>query len=423
MSNVLATRFANTPVLAAEGQAEWFNECLSAASVEMGRITEREQAGELITVDGFWPEEGSWLSMFRPYRVDNGTLTIPIRGVLLHDFSYQLFDWATGYTYIRRAFERGWADPNVQRIAMVINSGGGQVAGNFDLVDYIYTRRDEKPIQAFVNEHAYSAAFSLASLAHKVTMPRTGGVGSVGVVTAHVDYSGAMDKAGIKVEFVHAGKHKVEGNSYAPLSPDAKNRMQARIQGLYDIFAATVSRNLNISEQAVRDTEALTYSAAEAIEVGFAHEIRPIDEAIAAFAGSTPKTAGDVTMSKEQQIESAVTQADVDAARAEGRQEGAQAERERIQGILGSDEAASRRELAFHLSLNTDMSVESAKGILAVSPETQPSADGGAKGSHFEQAMGQNNPEIEGEGGEGATELSPGEQLIRDYKAASGSAK
>src|SRR5690625_4142211 len=82
---------------------------------------------------------------------------------MLHAVGYSFFGWATGYTYSREAFEGGMADPDGARIAMVINSGGGEVAGNFDLVDTIRGYRGQKPIEAFVDEHAYSAAFSLAS--------------------------------------------------------------------------------------------------------------------------------------------------------------------------------------------------------------------------------------------------------------------
>src|SRR5690625_6800315 len=97
------------------------------------------------------------------------------------------------------------ADPDVARIAMVINSGGGEVAGNFDLVDTIRGYRGQKPIEAFVDAHAYSAALSLASAADRIHVPRTGRVGSVGVVTAHIDVSEALQKQGATLEVSDGG--------------------------------------------------------------------------------------------------------------------------------------------------------------------------------------------------------------------------
>lgn len=113
--------------------------------------------------------------------------------------------------------------------------------------------------------------------------------------------------------------------------------------------------------------------------------------------------------------------AGLDAARAEGRKEGAQAERERIQGILGSDEAKSRGGLALHLSMNTELPVEAARSVLGASPEeAKPEAAApAAAGADFRAAMSSNNPNLGGEGGD-TQEVSASEQLIRDYKAATG---
>lgn len=422
MSNLLAARFADVPVMVGADRANWMTDCLRAAGAEVERLNERASSEQAAMIDDFWFEADDWRSSYRPYKVDaSGTLLIPVKGMLLHDFGWAVGDYATGYTYVERAFNRGMADPSVQRIGFMIDSGGGEVAGNFDMVDRMYAQRGQKPVAAFVNEHAYSAAFSIASVADKVYVARTGGVGSVGVVTSHVDASGLMEKMGYKITFIYAGEHKIDGNPYAPLPEAVKNRMQARIDGLYSIFVSTVARNLGVEEQAVRDTEALTYSAEEAVSMGFAHEVRSFDEALAAFSGSRIQPAGEVTMSEANQTPEAI-QAGLDAARAEGRKEGAQAERERIQGILGSDEAKSRGGLALHISMNTELPVEAARSVLSASPEeAKPEAAApAAAGADFRAAMANDNPNLAAEGGENATQLSAAEQLVKDYKAATG---
>lgn len=418
--NNLAARFANMPVMVNAGHEAWLSNCIQGTIVEVAKLEQRASSEKAALIDDFWPDKDDWRASYRPYKVSaDGTLTIPVKGMLLHDFSWQIGDWATGYTYIERAYNRGMDDPMVQRIAFVIDSGGGEVAGNFDMVDRMFKRRDEKPVAAMLNEHAYSAAFSIASVAKQRYVPRTGGSGSVGVVTSHVDISKMLDDYGYKITFIHAGKHKVDGNSYEPLAEDVKNRMQARIDGLYDIFVSTVARNIGIDEQAVRDTEALTYSAEESVQIGFMTEVRSFDEALAAFSGSRITTVGEVQMSEATQTTEA-TQASLDAARAEGRKEGAQAERERIQGILGCDEAKSRSSLATHLAMNTDMSVDTAKGVLANSAEEKKAeaAAPAATGADFAAAMSKGNPELSQE--DATAEVSAADQLIKDYQAATG---
>lgn len=349
MSNPFLARIDGEPMLVAEGSANQFTTLLEA-------LINHEHAQHVMSTEfasqgDFWTELGEWDSkMFRPYRVSNGMLQIPVKGALLKDFPYQFYGMATGYEYVRAAFDRGLADPDVNGIAFVFDTPGGMVAGNFDLVDHIYKNRDKKKMAGFANEHAYSAGYSLISAVDpgSLYVARTGGVGSIGVVTAHVDYSEAMKNAGVKVTFIHAGKYKVEGNPYEALSDEAKERIQTRIDGLYSLFVSTVARNRGMDEKAIRETEALTFSAEEAVSNGLADAIGSLDDAIAAFAASMSKEDEEMT----KQDTAAVDQAAIDAARAEGMAAGANAERARISAIVHSEAGAKRPKAALKMATN-----------------------------------------------------------------------
>ena len=288
MTNHWLARFSDEPALVAPGHKDRFEAALHALdAATLGNNVQLQDALSFKSgsPDAFWTELGEWGSKrLRPYVVsDNGTLIIPVKGVLLHDFPYQYFSYATGYEYIWRAFERGLSDENVKRIALLIESPGGEVAGTFDLVDRIYAARGSKPVRAFAHEFAYSAAYSIASAADDIVVSRTGGVGSIGVVTAHVDFSKALEADGVKVTFIYAGAHKVDGNAYEALPAAVKLRIQQRIDTLYAVFVDTVARNRNLDAAAVRATEALTYTADEAIEVGLADSKGALDAAMAEF--------------------------------------------------------------------------------------------------------------------------------------------
>jgi signal peptide peptidase SppA len=342
--------------------------------------------------DDFWPPEegGEWARALRPYTVVDGVLQIPIRGVLLHDFPYQFFGWATGYRYIEKAFQRGMDDTNVRGIAFIIDSPGGSVAGCFDAVDRMLEAREgnDKPVRAFAAELACSAAYAMAIVADSITVSRTGYVGSVGVVTSHMDVSKLYEEMGVKITFIHAGKHKVEGNSFEPLSDEAKNRIQAHVDELYSTFVAYVAANRGLEEQAVRDTEALVFSASESIGVGFADSIGKLDEEMAEWSAALETDAGDYTMSTKTPAAdgaATLTQADLDAAKVSGRQEGAAAERERVTAILTSPEATGRESTAQHLALKTNQTAEEAVALLTTLPKAEaakpaPEKQKGAKG-------------------------------------------
>lgn len=375
-----------------------------------------EFAAAMASVDeNWWGEPGSFRSMIRPYIVKDGILQIPVKGVLLHDFPFQFGSWATGYEYIWKAFERGLADGSVKGIALVIDSPGGEVAGNFDLVDKMFAKRGTKPVRAYAMESAYSAAYSIASVGDTITVSRTGGVGSIGVVTAHVDLSGMMEQRGAKVTFIFAGKHKVDGNPYAPLPEDVQLRIQQRIDELYGVFVSTVARNRGMSEEAVRATEALTFTASQATSNGLADEVGSLEDAMAAFAV-------DMSLNEEDENMADFTQAQFDegtaAARSEGlsagRTEGATAMRTRIEAVVASDEGKKRPSMAMKMAIGekfaaldadtiigmlADMPEEKAEAPAPKVDETEPKGKEGAA-ADFAAAMSKGNPDLSG-GGEG----------------------
>lgn len=390
MNNPFLATFENQPAMISLGTEARFKAFLDKAVSTLDTI--EANTNPVTMQDDFWPTADSWMSAYRPYVVKNGILMIPVKGVLLNDFGYALGNWATGYTYIARAFDRGLADSNVKGIAFVIDSGGGAVAGNFDLVDRIYAARGQKPLRAFAAEHAYSAAYSIASAADNIVVSRTGGVGSIGVVTSHFDMSKRVEAEGYKITFIHFGKHKVDGNSYEALPPEVKERIQGRIDTLGQVFVSTVARNRGMKEKAVRDTEALTFTAEEALSNGLADTIGSLEDAIVAFATDLSKTE-DENMFTQEQLDAAVATATASAKEegkaagiTEGMSAGVTQERARVSAIVNSDAGTARPKAAMKMALNDKFAALDADAIvelLADLPEEKaetPAAEAAPKG-------------------------------------------
>lgn len=403
--------FINQPVLLAAEGRDQFMSCMTA-------MQQHPKFGELCETahndDSYWPDAGDWRTIYRPYVVKDGILQIPIKGVLLHDFAWQFASWATGYEYIWRAFQRGMDDSAVKGIALIVNSPGGMVAGCFDALDKMVALKAEvgKPVRAFAQESAYSAAYAIVMVADSINVSRTGGVGSIGVLTSHLDVSGAMDQAGYVVTFIHAGKHKVDGNAYEALPDAVKARIQERIDELYGIFVSAVAQGRNMDDAAVRATEALTFTATQAISNGLADNIGTLDDALATFVADLSNNDGEETMSQVQDDSAATATAEPAAAAATATAsvpasaivEARQSERARMKGITGCDEAKGREDLANHIAYNTDMSVDDAKKMLAAAPlASAPAVENTDEGAStpFNAAMNNGNPDVGAGAGEG----------------------
>lgn len=404
MSNPLIARFAGEPALVDQHSVERFQSCLTQAATHPDFAQIMASSGD----DDFWTED-RWVSRLRPYVVKDGILQIPVKGVLLHDFPYALGDWATGYEYIWQAFKRGCGDfatGVIKGIALIEDTPGGMVAGCFDAVDRMVALKEKVgvPVRAFAHESAYSAGYAIATVADHIVVSRTGGVGSIGVVTSHMDVSGAMERIGYKITFIASDPSKVEGNPYEPLSADAEARIQARIDELFTIFVAAVSRSRGLSEDAIRnDLKAHCYTATQALSNGLADSIGSLEDATSAFADfldAPSDNTGEPEMTTPvETVDMAVHEQAVTDARAAGVAEGAAAMQARIGAILGSDEAKGREDLAQHFAFKSGMSAEDAVAALAAAPKAvAPAApvaeEPEAAAPTFADAMANGNPEI-----------------------------
>jgi signal peptide peptidase SppA len=422
IDSILARFGDQRPTLIGNDQVEEFMGHMRAMAGDE-KILEA-MSSEYAVDPNFWLSSDNWMSRFRPYTVKEGILHIPVKGVLCHDMPWQFGSYATGYEYIWQAFVRGLEDDGVKGVALAIHSPGGDVAGNYDLVDKMYARKGEKPVTAFAAEGAYSAAYNIASVADKVVVTRTGGVGSIGVLTMHMDYSKMLENVGMKVTMVSApkGGHKTERQPYVALSPDAEARMQARVDELYEMFVASVSRNRGMDAAAIRDTKALTFGATEAVSLGLADSIASFEDALSAFSTeletyneeedqmATPADKTTATAAATAEAEALKTQAFAEG-KAEGIKEGMSAAKTRITAITGSDVGKARPKAAASAAMNTDMDAESAVAFLAtldeekteatapVAPVTDDKTDAkntAQGGKNFDSFMSTNNPNLGG---------------------------
>jgi ClpP class serine protease len=147
----------------------------------------------------------------------------------------------------------------------------------------IYAARGRKPIWAILDEHAYSSAYAIASAADRIIVPRTGGVGSIGVIALFADISKMLQAGGITVNVIQFGARKADGVEVIPFSPEARERFQSDVNTLGELFVATVARNRGIKPDLVRATEADAFMGAEGVRLKLADAVASPDAAFAEF--------------------------------------------------------------------------------------------------------------------------------------------
>jgi HK97 family phage major capsid protein len=218
------------------------------------------------------------------------TAVIPVFGILVNRVaSLDISETGTGVDALAQQFRQAMANPDVRNVVLLFDSPGGSVYGIDEFAQEIFDARGQgKRIVAQIDPLAASAAYYLAAQADDIYMTPSGEAGSIGVRAMHQDLSKALAAKGIAVTHISAGKYKVEGNPFEPLSDDAKAFMQQRVNEYYDAFVKAVARGRDAKVADVRNGfgEGRVVGAAEAKKLGMVDRIATFEETLARIGAS-----------------------------------------------------------------------------------------------------------------------------------------
>lgn len=312
-------------------------------------------------------------------RVDGGVAMITIEGSLVNRGAWiGASSGLTSYEGISAQLTEATEREDVTSVILDLDSPGGEAGGTPNLGAQVRALRDKKPVMAVVNDMACSAAYWIASQASEIVVSETSAVGSIGVISLHVNRAGELAQKGLAPTLIMAGAHKADGHPFGPLPEDVKADWQATIDALYGLFCNAVAggRGEKLTAAAARETEARVFYGRAAIKAGLADRVGSFEATLAALkrrrparAATTSPTGKGTRMSAENETTTITAEAHA-AAVTEATKAGATAERARIKSILTCDAAADRPKLASQVALESDLSPDAAAAIIgAAAPE------------------------------------------------------
>src|SRR5882672_5572904 len=179
----------------------------------------------------------------KPYRqTSDGTAIIPIVGSLVGRGGWLgAMSGIQSYENIRHALGAAVADKTIKNIVLDIDSPGGEAVGAFEAADAVRAATAKKEVIAVATGLCCSAAYAIASAASQIVTTKSSVIGSIGVVMLHADYSHALHERGVVPTLISAGKRKVDGSPYQPLTDDVKASLKAEVEKFNSLFIATVA--------------------------------------------------------------------------------------------------------------------------------------------------------------------------------------
>ncbi len=213
---------------------------------------------------------------------------IPLKGVVANRMG--AMDESSGGMSIERfrgMFRQALGNDAVGSIVLDVNTPGGTVMGVPEMAAEILAARGQKRVVAHVNDTAASAGYWLIAGVDEIVAAPSAMLGAIGVFLCRQDLSEALEKEGIKITVVSAGKYKAEALPFRPMSAEELADKQTLVDGFYDQFVKLVAKGRGVTPSAVRNGygEGRGVTAQVALASGMIDRIGTLDETIARLVG------------------------------------------------------------------------------------------------------------------------------------------
>lgn len=187
---------------------------------------------------------------------------------------------ASSIDALERRLDDALYDDSIKAIILRIDSPGGEVTGTHEFANYIDEACEIKPIVAYVQGMACSAAYWIASATSHIYADKTATVGSIGVVATWTDDSKARTAAGLTDYDVVSSQSP--NKRLDPAQDAGRAELQKQIDGLADIFIDDVANFRNVSRDKVLSSfgRGGTFLAESAITIGMVDEISSLRDVI-----------------------------------------------------------------------------------------------------------------------------------------------
>jgi signal peptide peptidase SppA len=207
---------------------------------------------------------------------------VSIRGPLNHHAG-----WFDSYDEILQRVQEA-LESSAAAVVMKFDSPGGDVSGMVETARSLRAKSlaAKKPLIAYVDEQAGSAAYALACAAERIVVPSTGFVGSIGIINMRVDASAAAKQGGVGFYAITSGARKADGHPQIPMTEAELLSTQSMVDSIANTFFELVEELRGVPAEDSRALQARIFHGAAAVKAGLADEVMSFEELLASIASA-----------------------------------------------------------------------------------------------------------------------------------------
>lgn len=245
----------------------------------IGYLSERNDLGDIPKMEDDGPDgflEGEYL-----YNEDTATAILYIDGPLTNKSTgFEALCGGTSYESLKEDFAEA-VELGAKTIVFMTDSGGGEASGMMDAGRYMRKLADDNGVRIFSyvdGGMAASAAYGLIAISDEIIGQVDSEFGSVGVLVRLMNDSKKLEQEGYERTFVTAGKSKVPFAADGSFRKEFLEDIQYKVDKLYENFTSYVAEHRGMTVEAVKATEAKTFLAQDAVDIGLADAVMTIEE-------------------------------------------------------------------------------------------------------------------------------------------------
>jgi len=171
---------------------------------------------------------------------------------------------------------------SVRAIVLHIDSPGGGVVASQEMYEEVRAVRDGgKPVIVSMGSLAASGGYYVAVGGSYLVANRGTLTGSVGVISEFLQLKDALDKLGIGVKTIKAGKLKDAGSPMRAMNEDDQKYFQALMDDVHRQFIDVVARERKMDVEKVRElADGRVFTGEQALQLGLVDTLGTFEDAV-----------------------------------------------------------------------------------------------------------------------------------------------
>jgi protease-4 len=207
-----------------------------------------------------------------------GIALIEIEGAIVDGY------YGNGADRIVEQLEQAENNAAVRAVLLSINSPGGAVGATKKIYERVMQLRLTKPVVAVVSDIAASGGYYIASACDRIFAYEGSLVGSIGVISIRPNVSDFLQRYGVQIETLKAGRYKDMSYPFRDLTDEERAMYDRFLNDAYQQFLEDVSKGRKkAKDDVLKWGEGRIYSGREARSQQIIDEIGGRGEAVAAI--------------------------------------------------------------------------------------------------------------------------------------------